>query len=426
MSRRLALAASLALATSALLAVSGCAGRRSPADWAAVREVTPALLAGRAAADPALASDGRGHVALTFVTRDSAGGHDLWLALSHDSGARFDPLVRVNLVPGRVSSYAESRPVPVWGPGGRLAIAWSQLRADTGMVADLLVRSGSDVATLGAAALGPPVMVNDDSLGRPVYHGFPALAFMPDGALFAAWMDGRTHAEADAELLGALFSSVSADGGRTWSANALVTDSLCPCCRAAVASTGAGRLALSWRSAARGVRDPVLAFSSDSGRTFTPETPVSFDGWQLDACPSEGPVLIGAGERGTSVWTTGAEPAGVYLASWGFGHRPEAPRRALMDSLARAAHPRAVALGDATLLAVEALPKGDSVGVVAVRALEPGGALTPWVFLGAHAREAWPAAVGPRTALVAWVERESAGPRIRIARIERVAAPVAH
>ncbi len=302
------------------------------------------------------------------------------------------------------------------GDGGRLAIAWSELRADSGAAADLVVRASADAG----ATLGPPVVVNDDTLGRPTYHGFPALAFQPDGALFAAWMDGRSHPEAEAETMGALFTALSFDGGLTWTPNAMVTDSLCPCCRASVAGLGDERLALAYRSAARGVRDPVLAFSVDGGRTFEPERPLADDRWRIEACPSDGPVLAAAGRGGAAVWTTGADPAGVYLAPWTFGRGATGPRRALLDSLSRAAHPRVAPLGGATLVTVEARPAGDSVTVIAARALEPDGALTPWVFLGVHARDAWLAPLTPRAALVAWVERERSTPRIRLARLERM------
>jgi hypothetical protein len=252
-----------------------------------------------------------------------------------------------------------------------------------------------------------------------VYHGFPALAYLPDGALFAAWMDGRTHADADAERYGALLTSVSLDGGRTWSPNAVVSDSLCPCCRASIASLGEGRLALAYRSAARGTRDPVLAFSSDSGRTFAPEVALSADAWRLDACPSDGPVLAVGEQAGTSVWATGAEPAGVYLAPWAFGRGPTGDRRALLDSLARAAHPHAAALGASTVIAVEALPRRGDASVIATRVLDPDGTLGAWMFLGANARDAWLAPLSARAALVAWVERGRDDPHIRLVRLDR-------
>jgi hypothetical protein len=404
---------SISIAALALLALTGCARTRHPGDWADVHEITPASLGHRAAADPTVAADAAGRVALTFVTRDSAGACDLWVAVSRDRGATFAPPQRLDPVAGRVSSYSESRPLAVWGSGGRLAVAWSRLRADTGMTTDLVVRASADQG----ATFGPPVVINDDSLEADMFHGFPALAFLGGGALFAAWMEGGTDAEG--ERIGSLVTATSPDGGLTWSANAVVSDSLCPCCRASVLALDDRRLGLLWRGVSGGARDPVLAFSSDGGRTFAPGRPVGSDDWRLEICPSDGPVMSATGDAGVAVWSTGVDPAGVRLAPWRFGMGITGLTRTLLDSLVHAAHPRVAPLGASSLLVVQGLPNGDSVSVIAARVLDPDGSLSPWTFLGAGARDAWVAPLDAGAALVIWVEGARPLSRVRLARIER-------
>src|SRR5688572_20892119 len=119
---RAALAIVLALGT-------GCAAPRSADDWISVREVTPSFLTSGSTRDAALAADTHGRVALTFVTHDST-GKNLWLSVSRDSGTTFGPPARVNPRPGKVDSYPESRPIAVFGPGGELAVAWSEKRSE--------------------------------------------------------------------------------------------------------------------------------------------------------------------------------------------------------------------------------------------------------------------------------------------------------
>jgi len=71
-------------------------------------------------------------------------------------------------------------------------------------------------------------------------------------------------------------------------------------------------------------------------------------------------------------------------------------------------------------VAVETPSRADpSHGVIAVRALDADGALTPWQFLGADAAHAWLAPVGERSALVCWTERGAEGDRVRVARLTR-------
>ena len=71
-----------------------------------------------------------------------------------------------------------------------------------------------------------------------------------------------------------------------------------------------------------------------------------------------------------------------------------------------AGHPRAALLGPATLIAVEARPRADTTSrVLAVRALDADGGLTPWTLLGANVETGWIAGLGPDAALACWSER---------------------
>lgn len=138
----------VSLAALAGFALAGCAGRGAD-DWAAVRELTPSFLVGEDATDASLTADRHGRIALTWVTGDSA-GQDLWIALSADSGTTFALPVRVNPRHGSVSSSAENRPIATLGPAGELLVAWSERRAESDSLADLVVRASPD----GAARWG--------------------------------------------------------------------------------------------------------------------------------------------------------------------------------------------------------------------------------------------------------------------------------
>lgn len=417
------------------LALAGCAAPRDPADWVTIREITPAFL-GLGSSDATLASDRHGRVALTFVSRDAT-GKNLWLAVSRDSGLTFGAPVRVNLREGRVDSYPESRPAVTFGPSGQLAVAWSE-RRDAGDAVDLVVRASGDAGT----TLGVPAIVNDDRTPPPAwrklsrqrwvkrgasgYHGFPGLAFLPDGSLFAAWLDGRDDWSGEPEPpYAAIYSATSPDGGQSWKANTLLADSICSCCRIDAATDASGRLALSYRSARSDFRDPALAVSRDRGRTFPLDTVVSADRWRLQACPSQGPVIAWShDEGGWMAWYTGASPAGVYLMPWHLDHGAAGLSRPLSDSLERARSPRLATWDGATFVAVEARPASDtSRTVLAVRSLDPDGSLTPWSFLGAQARAGSIAATGPRTVLACWTEREGDRTRVRVARLKRRSGP---
>src|SRR5262249_9086463 len=158
-----------------------------------------------------------------------------------------------------------------------LAVAWSERRAGPSGAVDLRVRASADFGrTFGAVAT-----VNDDASGPPpglgwhrlhawarehradAFHGFPALAFVADGSLVAAWLDDRKTPGPGVARRSTLWHARSNDGGQSWSANLAVSDSACPCCRPALASGAAGGVALAYRDGSNDVRDPRIALSPD-------------------------------------------------------------------------------------------------------------------------------------------------------------------
>ena len=421
------LAAALALLLGPLAA---CAPRPSGTPWARVHEATPPFLATGTAADPSLAVDHGGRVVLTWVTRDSLGA-DAWASVSADSGSHWSKPARLNPVPGTVSSYAESRPVAAWGRDGLLVTAWASKRSPRqGTGDDLATRVSAD----GGRTWGAMRLVNDDRIDPTSgYHGFAAVDVLPDGRPIVAWIDGRASAGlADEPALAEIYASTSADGGVTWSANTWLAGDVCACCRLTMKSAqrlnGAIDVAVAYRGATDDLRDPRVVVSHDGGRRFVLDTLISVDRWKLPGCPSVGPVLTLENGGGHYFWYTGESPAdsllpgrpvpGLYLVPWRVEVGAAGPKRELADSLGNASRPMLASLGRGTLLgAIGQSPGAAGRKVLALRRLEPDGALTPWLFLGSGVRSGAIAAHGEQGAWAAWTEPGDGGPRVRVARL---------
>jgi len=421
--------APLAACAAALLAAS-CAPHPSGTRWANVREATPAFLASAAGADPSLAVESGGRVALKWVTRVGEGA-DAWLSVSADSGSHWSAPVRLNPSPGGVSSYPESRPVAAWGRNGLLVAAWAA-RRDEHAGDDLGVRASAD----GGRTWGAMRRVNDDrSDPTSGYHGFAALDVLPDGRPLVAWVDGRTSAGLggdDEPALAEIYASSSADGGVSWSPNTWVAGDVCSCCRIAMASSlqpdGSIAVAVAYRGAARDLRDPRVVVSRDGGERFVLDTLVSADRWKLPGCPSVGPALTLDGTGGHYMWFTGESPVdrslpgrpapGVYLVPWRLDAGASGAKRALTDSLVDVSRPMLASLGPSTLVGAI----GQAAGfpprkVMAIRRLEPDGTLSRWLYLGSGVKSAAIAAAGREGVWAAWAEQADGRTRVRVARL---------
>lgn len=89
---------------------------------------------------------------------------------------------------------------------------------------DIIFKASAD----GGKTWGERKVVNDDPQ-KGVNHTYPGLSLAPDGRLDVAWYDGRLSARPAGDPEGEsgftdIFYASSADGGRTFTKNARISD----------------------------------------------------------------------------------------------------------------------------------------------------------------------------------------------------------
>lgn len=138
---------------------------------------------------------------------------------------------------------------------------------------------------------------------------FETMALTSSGRLAVAWIDKRNAAaakKAGQRYSGAALALAVGEPGSTGiGPTRIVRDQTCECCRIAMAETKAGELAVVFRNIFEGgARDHAILDCREDG-TAGELHRVSDDNWQTDACPHHGPSLaIGPDGARHVVWYT--------------------------------------------------------------------------------------------------------------------------
>jgi hypothetical protein len=151
----------------------------------------------------------------------------------------------------------------------------------------------------------PPVSPHHD--GTQTQHGFvtlfqaPGAPGAPGAGLGLVWLDGRAT---DPEKAGgdmALRASIHAPDGKQLR-ESVVDPRACECCSTSAALTSEGVIVAYRDRSASEVRD--IYVSRLTGNAWSAPTLVHADGWQINACPINGPAVSARGRDVAVAWFT--------------------------------------------------------------------------------------------------------------------------
>lgn len=271
-----------------------------------------------------LAPDGTLHMAWGGESQEAKAV--LYLKVPPDSSSLPDP---VNIAPPEtpIASLHQSPAISL-GTQNDVYLTWATLhpQANGKLHTNLLLLSRS---LDGGQTFLPPKPVNDDEVVTS--HSFDFVTVGSDGSVHISWLDAR-----EGKRDPATYIASSRDQGNTISPNLKVEDSSCVCCRTHVTSAPDGTLYLAWRKVLPdGLRETVVARSTDHGQTFSPSVIVGNDRWAFDGCPHR-PATMGVDQDGRLYITWYSEgpddSPGVYLAMSDDQGKTFTPRRLLNAS----------------------------------------------------------------------------------------------
>jgi len=222
--------------------------------------------------------------------------------------------------------------------------------------------------------------------GTATEHGFVSLEPLAEDRVLAIWLDGRNtegrehHEYEDFSKAMTLRSAeVSADGEIT--RKRVIDEAVCDCCQTDLVAVEGGFLAVYRDRTEEEIRDiSIVRYDLATGEWSEPR-PVWNDGWEIRACPVNGPRIDSRGDRVAVAWFTMAddeENVLVALSADG-GETFDAPIRiAGADALGRAD----TFITDEGSVFVSWLERRGDFARVMIREIKPDGTLSLPIHAG--------------------------------------------
>lgn len=235
-----------------------------------------------------------------------AAGNYVYVDHSDDLGKTFSVPAAVNAEAMKLRSSAENRPGIAVDAKGRVVVIFS---AQSKQPSTVFFSASTD----GGLRFSTPVPVSAKADEASNYQATVAVA--PSGNISVFWHDERDRT--DWRQVGLpLYYAESGDPERLPAHNSKIMDDMCECCRIAVAFDPAGLPAVFTRFVyPGGVRDHGLLRLAAEGKSWS-SARVTYDDWQIKACPEHGPGLsIARNGSYHIVWfTQGNKRAGLFYA----------------------------------------------------------------------------------------------------------------
>ena len=295
---------------------------------------------------------------------------------------------------------------------GTLAAAWMLANSPDPEAYDLRLAWSKD----GGATWSKPVSPHHDR--TETQHGFASLFQAPGAGLGLVWLDGRAtnpklaHPTDNMSLRAATFSRAGAEIGEIG-----IDTRVCDCCPTSVAVTAEGPIVAFRNRSDKEIRD-IYVSRLAAGR-WTAPVAVHNDGWEIEACPVNGPAISARGRDVAVGWFTALKDEGKAFVAFSHDAGRTFGQPVRVDDVSAIGHLGVELLKDGSA-AVSWIEFANEQQQFKVRRVEANGARTAAITIAGagEARVAGHPRLTPDRdgLLFAWTETTSGASRVRTAR----------
>lgn len=240
------------------------------------------------AGEPTLTHNPDGHLVASWVERH--GDEARLMMATRTSGAWEEPV----LLASGSNWFVNWADVPsvVFHPNGSALAYWLERLGDARYAYGVRYIASED----GVSWTDPAWLHEDRS---PTEHGF-VKAVPYENGFMAVWLDGNGYATERREM-SVHARTIASDG--SLGSERVVDTRTCDCCPTELIDLGDGRLATIYRDRSdEEIRDMSIAVFD--GEAWSDPVTMHEDGWQINACPVNGPSAAAAGGQIAASWFT--------------------------------------------------------------------------------------------------------------------------
>lgn len=186
---------------------------------------------------------------------------------------------------------------------------WASHWRVTSSAGALSYNTAMSMSVDGGRSWQPATWLNTDS--TPTEHGFVSVYQMEE-AVGAIWLDGRAYAEGrPGQLAGAQLRAVTLSSKNVRKGEVVIDDLVCDCCQTDAAISKGGPIIVYRNRSENEIRD--IYFARHFNGKWNEGHTIASDGWKINGCPINGPVIDAAGERVAIAWYTAAPKPKVQV-----------------------------------------------------------------------------------------------------------------
>ena len=231
----------------------------------------------------------------------------IYVDYSTDLGKTFSAPVRINRQPQRIKVSRQNRPDIIVDHSGRIFVIYTAVIAHT--TSQLL-----SISNDSGRSFSIPILLSKKAPAAISYLG--RLALSPSGQVYVFWLDDRDRTDWKKPGFSVYSTMINSENSSNLVNQRLAKNTLCECCRIAVAFDNDNQPVLFTRFIyPDNIRDHGLIRIPSEGEKI-PSWRVTFDQWKIRGCPEHGPAISinKEGEYHIVWFTQGSARQGLFYA----------------------------------------------------------------------------------------------------------------